>query len=92
VEALDEVSFLTVTGTDGPKGGPPFIVSVLREAKRPLTTRELQQEVHKRVDFCLFDSVVALNLMRLRGTIKAKRNEEGVWTWWVEDDDASVKT
>ena len=37
------------------------------------------------MDFCLFDSVVALNLMRISGTIKAKRNEDGAWVWWVED-------
>jgi hypothetical protein len=73
------------TTKDGPKGGPPLIISVLKEAKKPLTTKELQQEVHKRVDFCLFDSVVALNLMRLSGTIQAKRNEEGAWVWWVKD-------
>jgi hypothetical protein len=84
---------LTAPTKDEPKGGPPLIVSVLREAKKPLTTRELQQEVHKRVDFCLFDSVVALNMMRLSGTIKAKRNEAGVWIWWVEDKekDMSIK-
>jgi len=70
---------MTATTKDDPKGGPPLIVSVLRESKKPLTPRELQQEVHKRVDFCLFDSVVALNLMRLSGTIKAKRTEEGAW-------------
>jgi hypothetical protein len=76
---------LTTTASKEPRAGPPFIVSVLREAKKPLTTKELQQEVHKRVDFCLFDSIVALNMMRLSGTIKAKRNEEGAWVWWVED-------
>ena len=67
-----------------PKGGPPFIKSILREANRPLTTKELQQEVHKRVDFCLFDGVVALNLMRVSGTIRGMRTERG-WIWWVED-------
>jgi hypothetical protein len=76
---------LTATTNYEAKGGQPLIVSVLREAKKPLTTKKLQQEVHKRVDFCLFDSVVALNLMRLSGTIKAKRNEEGAWIWWVEE-------
>jgi hypothetical protein len=69
---------------DEPKGGPPFINSILREANKPLTTKELQQEVHKRVDFCLFDSVVALNLMRVSGTIKGERTERG-WVWWVEE-------
>jgi hypothetical protein len=83
---------LTTTKKNVPKGGPPLIISVLKEAKKPLTTRELQQEVHKRVDFCLFDSVVALNLMRLSGTIQAKRNNEGVWIWWVKDteEDESI--
>ena len=81
---------MTATTKDEPKGGPPLIVSVLREAKKPLTTKELQQEVHKRVDFCLFDSVVALNMMRLSGTIKAKRNEAGAWIWWVEDKEKDV--
>jgi hypothetical protein len=68
------------------KVGPKLIISILREAKKPLTTRELQQEVHKRVDFCLFDSVVALNLMRLSGTIMAKRNEEGAWVWGLREN------
>jgi hypothetical protein len=63
------------------KVGPELILSILREAKKPLTTRELQEEVHKRVDFCLFDGVVALNLMRLSGTIRGRRGEEGVWVW-----------
>ena len=83
---------MTATTKDEPKGGPPLIVSVLREAKKPLTTKELQQEVHQRVDFCLFDSVVALNMMRLSGTIKAKRNETGAWIWWVEDKEKDVST
>lgn len=37
------------------------------------------------MEFCLFDSVVALNVIRLSGTIMAKRNDEGAWVWWVED-------
>jgi len=76
---------LTNKNEDTPKGGPQFIKSILREANKPLTTRELQQEVHRRVDFCLFDSVVALNLMRTSGTIKGMRTERG-WVWWVEDE------
>ena len=68
-----------------PRGGSPFIKQVLSDAGRPLTTRELQVEVNRRVDFCLFDSIVALNIMRLSGTIKGKRTENGAWVWWVED-------
>jgi len=44
--------------------------------------------------FCDCAHVVALNLMRLSGTIKAKRTEEGAWVWWVEDkeEDVSIKS
>jgi hypothetical protein len=52
------------------KVGPELIVSILREAKKPLTTRQLQQEVQKLVPFCISDNIIALNLMRVRGTIK----------------------
>ena len=67
-----------------PKAGPALIKAILREAGKPLTTRQLQEEVHKRVSFCLSDSIVALNLMRVGGSIKAKREGNG-WVWWVED-------
>ena len=70
------------------KVGPALIVSILREAKRPLTTRELQQEVHKRVPRCLSDNVIVLNLMRIRGTIEGKRIENS-WVWWVENKEES---
>jgi hypothetical protein len=66
------------------KVGPELIISILRESKKPLTTRELQQEVQKHVPFCLSDNVIALNLMRVRGTIKGERAEKS-WIWWVDD-------
>ncbi len=66
------------------KVGPALVVSVLREAKRPLTTKELSLEVHKQVPRCVSDNIVVLNLMRMRGTIKGKRDENS-WVWWVED-------
>ena len=65
--------------------GPELIVSILREAEEPLTTRELQAEVKKVVSFCLASSTVALNLMRIKGTIKGKRTEDRKWVWWVEN-------
>ena len=66
------------------KIGPELIVSILREAVEPLTTRQLQEEVKKEVSFCLASSVVALNLMRIKGTIKGKRTENRKYVWWVE--------
>ena len=67
------------------KVGPELIVSILREADKPLTTKQLQGEVKKVVPFCISDSIVALNLMRIRGTIKGKRTEERNWVWWVDN-------
>jgi hypothetical protein len=74
--------------SESKKVGPALIVSVLREAKKPLTTRQLQQEVQKIVPHCVSSNVIVLNLMRIRGTIKGKRTENS-WTWWVEDKEES---
>jgi hypothetical protein len=70
------------------KVGPALVVSILREAKRPLTTKELSVEVHRRVPRCVSDNIVVLNLMRIRGSIKGRR-VEGSWVWWVEDKEQS---
>jgi hypothetical protein len=67
------------------KIGPELIVSILREAKKPLTTRQLQLETQKLVPHCVSSNVVVLNLMRIRGMIKGKRTENGSWIWWIED-------
>lgn len=64
--------------------GPELIVSILREADVPMTTKELYLESRKRVPGCASANVVILNVMRLRGTIKGKR-EDRKWIWWVED-------
>jgi len=71
--------------SESKKVGPELIVSILREAKKPLTTRQLQQEVQKVVPFCATDNVIVLNLMRIRGTIKGKLTENRTWIWWIED-------
>lgn len=53
------------------KIGPELITSILREAKKPLTTRQLQQETQKRVPHSTSSNVVVLN-PTIRGTIKGK--------------------
>ena len=65
--------------------GPELIVSILSEAEEPLTTRELQAEVKKVVSFCPASSAIALNLIRIKGTIKGKRTEDRKWVWWIEN-------
>ncbi len=70
--------------SESKKVGPALVVSILKKAKRPLTTKELSIEVHKRVPRCVSDNVIVLNMMRIAGTIKGKRVEDS-WVWWVED-------
>jgi len=74
--------------SESKKVGPALVVSILTEAKRPLTTKELSLEVHRRVPRCVSDNIVVLNLMRIRGMIKGKR-VEGSWIWWVGDKEES---
>lgn len=71
--------------SDQEKMGPELIVSILQAAEKPLTTKKLQAEVKKTQSFCIASSVVALNLMRIRGTIMGKRTEDRTFVWWVED-------
>jgi hypothetical protein len=65
--------------------GSELIVSILKEAGKPLTTRQLQEETQKIHTRCLSSSIVALNIMRIRGTIKGKRTEDKSWVWWVDN-------
>jgi hypothetical protein len=66
--------------------GPDLIKSILREARGPLTTRELQNEVRKVKSFCPSASVVGLNVLRIAGAIRGKRSEEKKgWIWWIEN-------
>ena len=83
LDNLGEVKLMNVSKHEG-KVGAELIKSILMEAENPLTTRQLQEEVKKVVSFCLADSIVALNIMRVRGTIKGKRTEDRKWVWWIE--------
>ena len=63
--------------------GPELLISILREAERPMTTRELHEESGKKIPNCASANVIILNLMRLRGSIKGKRTKDRKWIWWV---------
>jgi len=63
-----------------------LILSVLKAAGRPMTTREVQEETEKRMVRCPDSTAVFLNRLRLRGLIKGERSRERRgWIWWVED-------
>lgn len=67
--------------------GPDLLVSILKEAGKPMSTRELYEESRKIIPDCASANVIILNLMRIRGTIKGKRTKDRKWIWWVEGDD-----
>ena len=63
-----------------------LILRVLREAGRPLTTREVQAEAERRLVRCPDTTAVFLNRLRINGIIKGERSKERRgWIWWVED-------
>lgn len=64
--------------------GPELLVSILKKAQKPMTTRELYEESRKIIPDCASANVIILNVMRLRGTIKGERRDRK-WVWWVED-------
>lgn len=65
-----------------------FILQVLREAGRPLTTREVQAETEKRRARCPDSTAVFLNRLRTKGLIRGERSKERQgWIWWIDDYD-----
>jgi hypothetical protein len=66
--------------------GVDLIIKILKEAQRPLSTREIQQETHKRLVRCPDSTIVYLNRLRLKGVIHGERRKEmRGWVWWVDD-------
>ena len=62
-----------------------LIVQVLREAGKPLTTKEVQAETEKRLVQCPDSTVVFLNKLRRSGEINGERSRERRgWIWWVD--------
>jgi repressor of nif and glnA expression len=61
------------------------VLAILREARRPLSTREIQAETQKRLVRCPDATIVFLNRLRQRGVIHGERSKElRGWVWWVD--------
>jgi hypothetical protein len=68
----------------GEEGGA-LIIKILKEAQRPLSTREIQQETQKRLVRCPDSTIVFLNRLRLKGVINGERRKEmRGWVWWID--------
>jgi len=62
-----------------------LIMSVLKAAGRPLTTRDVEGEVRKRLVTCPDNLPVLLNRLRLKGLVKGQLSpERKAWVWWIE--------
>jgi hypothetical protein len=61
-----------------------LIIQLLKDAGRPLTTREVQEETQKRLVRCPDSTVVFLNKLRLKGVVHGEMSKERRgWIWWV---------
>jgi hypothetical protein len=62
-----------------------LIISILRTAGKPLTTREIEEETRKRMVSCPDKTPIFLNRLRLKGIVKGRLSaEKRAWIWWVE--------
>jgi len=64
-----------------------LILSVLKAAGKPLTTRDVEGEIRKRFISCPDSLPVLLNRLRLRGLVKGQLSvERRGWVWWVTNE------
>jgi hypothetical protein len=62
-----------------------LVLSILKSAGKPLTTKEIEEETRKRLAQCPDKTPIFLNRLRLKGTIKGQLSpERRGWIWWVE--------
>jgi hypothetical protein len=62
-----------------------LVLSILKAAGKPLTTKEIEEETRKRLVQCPDKTPIFLNRLRLRGAIKGQLSpERRGWVWWVE--------
>ena len=61
------------------------ILSILRNAGEPITTRTVGEEMQKLQLRCPDTTIVFLNRLRKRGLINGERSKEKRgWVWWID--------
>jgi hypothetical protein len=62
-----------------------LILSILKAAGKPLTTREIEEQTQKKLVQCPDKTPVFLNRLRLKGIVKGELSlERRGWIWWIE--------
>jgi glucose-6-phosphate-specific signal transduction histidine kinase len=61
------------------------IMSILKKANEPISTRKVGEEMQKLQLRCPDSTIVFLNRLRKRGHIRGKLSkEQRGWIWWVD--------
>ena len=61
------------------------ILSILREAGEPISTRTVSEKMRERQLRCPDTTIVFLNRLRQRGLIHGERSrEQRGWVWWID--------
>ena len=69
----------------GEKEAVKLVISILKEAGKPLTTREIEEKTRKRMSSCPDKTPVFLNRLRLKGIIEGQLSaERRGWIWWIK--------
>jgi hypothetical protein len=60
------------------------IIAILKKAEKPISTRNVGEEMQKLKLRCPDSTIVFLNRLRKRGLIQGERSkEQRGWVWWV---------
>ena len=67
-----------------PEEAEQAILNILKNAGKPLTTRDVGLEMQKLQLRCPDTTIVFLNKLRKKGLVQGERNKElRGWIWWV---------
>jgi len=69
------------------KEATKIILSILKKAEKPLSTRDIEGETRKLLITCPDNTPVFLNKLRLKGIIRGQlSSERRGWVWWIEKE------
>ena len=64
-----------------------LVISILKKAGKPLTTREIEEKTRKQMVSCPDKTPIFLNRLRLKGIVKGQLSaERRGWIWWIETE------